>query len=188
MDKFSEQLAMAAMLNPALSSRLPTTSEPNSQPCSETEHEQHLVKLWIVMTEAYGYRWFKPMGESPNQTWAQGLRELTTEQWHAGLKMLSKSTDDWPPSLPEFRRWCTAQRTKEQLRAYADQQAAEIMAARVGRYNPNVTPMTYAQEDRERERLARQIFVMEQDNDRHEAMGIEKNTDPRRICQDEDYR
>ena len=147
-----------------------------------------MVRLWIVMTEAYGFKWFKPMGESPNATWVQGLRDLTGEQWATGLRILAKSTDEWPPSLPEFRRWCTAQRTKEQLKAYAEAEASAIMDSRNSKYNPWVTPPTYQQAEREFSRLARQIFVMEEENQRRDSLGLDHITDPRRICMDEDYR
>jgi hypothetical protein len=145
-----------------------------------------MFKLWIVMTEAYGFKWFKPMGETPNQTWVEGLRELTTEQWHSGLRMLSRSTDEWPPSLPEFRRWCTAQRTKEQLRAFAEAKAESEVANRISKYNPNVIPMTYDQAAREQSRLSRQIYVQEQENERRLSLGLETIDDPRRICMDEE--
>jgi hypothetical protein len=141
-----------------------------------------MVKLWIVMAEAFGFKWFKPMGEAPNQTWVQALRNLTMAQWSTGLKMLATSTDDWPPSLPEFRRWCTSQRTKEELRAEADQMAELIMADKVKRYNPSVIPMTYEQVASEKRRLANQFFVSLQEGERREGL---EHMDPRRLCQDE---
>lgn len=147
-----------------------------------------MVKLWIVMTEAFGYRWFKPMGEEPNQTWSQGLRNLTPQQWRNGLGMLSQCTEEWPPSLPEFRRWCTGRMTKEQLRAFAQEEAERLLGEKYGKYNPNVAPPTYAQLERERTRLERQIYVQVEENGRRESLGLEQITDPERICHDEDYR
>lgn len=147
-----------------------------------------MVKLWIVMTEAFGYRWFKPMGEEPNQTWSQGLRNLTPTQWRNGLGMLSQCTEEWPPSLPEFRRWCTGRMTKEQLRAYAQEEADRVLGKKYGKYNPHVTPPSYEQLERERTRLERQVFAQVEENERRESLGLEQLTDPERICHDEDYR
>lgn len=128
------------------------------------------------------------MGEEPNQTWIEGLRDLTFYQWRAGLIMLNQSTDEWPPSLPEFRRWCIGQKTKEQLRAHADTEASRIMKDRIDKYNPNVTPMNFEQAERAYSRLARQIYVMEQENTQRRVLGHEEHSDPDRICIDEDYR
>ena len=94
-----------------------TSYAESSPPCSDEDHTALMLKLWVVMTESFGYRWFKPMGEEPNQTWSEGLRHLTPTQWRNGLEMLRECTEEWPPSLPEFKRWCTGRMTKDQLRA-----------------------------------------------------------------------
>lgn len=85
---------------------LPTSSGQSSNPSSDQQHEQYMLRLWVVMSERFGYRWFKPMGEEPNPTWTQGLRDLTRDEWLAGITRLNESVDPWPPSLPEFRGWC----------------------------------------------------------------------------------
>lgn len=167
----------------------PTSSEQNlPPPLTEAEYDAALTKLWIVMSEAYGYKWVKPMGEEPNQTWIEGLRDLTLYQWRTGLITLNQSTDEWPPSLPEFRRWCIGAKTKEQLKAHSESQASAIMGECLAKYNPNVVPMNYEQAERAYSRLARQLYVMEEENTKRKALGLDEISDPERICIDSDYR
>ena len=165
-----------------------TVSEQTSRPLrDEGEHSLYMMKLWVVMSETYGHKWTSPMGEKPNQTWTTSLHEMSDEQWVRGISKLKQSTDEWPPSLPEFRRWCIGGMTKDELKVHAQAEAERLMAEKVSRYNPNVVPMNYEQVEREQSRLARQIFVQSEVNERREAMGVEHITDPRRICQDEEY-
>ena len=64
-----------------------------------------MVRLWVVMTESYGHKWLSAMGEEPNDTWTDALRGLSVEEWVQAITKLKESTDDWPPGLPEFKRW-----------------------------------------------------------------------------------
>jgi hypothetical protein len=147
-----------------------------------------MVKLWIVLTESYGYKWFKPMGETPNATWVDGLRDLSPAQWTRGLLALKSSTEEWPPSLPEFKRWCTGAMNAQQLKAHAELQAAEILMKEEGGYNPFRTPLTHDQYEKRFNKLVRQIVNSETENTRRAAIGLDAETDPRRICQDEELR
>lgn len=186
MDTFQEQLSKAVLLNPHLRSQ--TNSGPNSTPCSESDHSENMIRLWVVMTETFGYKWFKPMGEEPNQTWISALRNLTASQWRDGLNMLKASTDEWPPSLPEFKRWCTGEMNAQQLKAYAEIRASEILEKEQGSYNPFRTPLTHDQYDKQYAKLVRQIMNSETENTRRLALGLDREKDPRRICQDEELR
>lgn len=62
------------------------------------------------MTEMFGNRWTASFGEDAMRgagpIWAKGLRELSEEQIAIGLTNLLASADDWPPSLPAFRKLC----------------------------------------------------------------------------------
>lgn len=140
------------------------------------------------MTEAYGFKWFKPMGEEPNQTWVEGLRDITQQQWLNGLKTLASTVEEWPPSLPEFKRWCTQQRNAAEVRAICEQRAAQMLEKEQGGYNPFRTPLTHEQYDKRYQRLVRELINDEHDANRREALGLERETDSRRICQDEELR
>ena len=168
---------------------LQTDSEMTSRPLrDEVEHSAYMLKLWVVMSETYGHKWTTPMGEKPNQTWVESLRDLTDEQWGQAVSKLRHSTDEWPPSLPEFRRWAIGGMTKDEMKVESRLRTEARLAAEVGKYNPFATPMTTEQYERRLQRESQQEYVVLQENERREAQGLPAITDPKRICQDEDYR
>ena len=77
-------------------------SSPSSSPISATA----LETLWARMAEIYGHRWSSSYGAEPCDTWAKGLAGLSRQQIADGLKACLRSTDPWPPSLPQFRALC----------------------------------------------------------------------------------
>lgn len=62
------------------------------------------------MAEIYGHRWTSAFGEDAatgaGQTWAHGLTGLTAAQIGDGIERMLIEADDWPPTLPQFRRLC----------------------------------------------------------------------------------
>jgi hypothetical protein len=71
--------------------------------------EAVIRRLWIRMAEIFGHKWTSQYGEDAatgaGDTWARGLAGLSTRQIATGLDRLI-AAEDWPPSLPEFRRLC----------------------------------------------------------------------------------
>ena len=74
-----------------------------------------IINLWERMAHIYGHKWTSAHGESGIEkneltevarTWATGLRGVTGEQIAVGLRACIDRLDDWPPTLPEFKRLC----------------------------------------------------------------------------------
>ena len=67
------------------------------------------MALWAAMAGIYGSRWSSSYGETPNEggagrLWHRGLQDLTDAQVRAGIDACTRAVDDWPPTLPAFRR------------------------------------------------------------------------------------
>lgn len=62
------------------------------------------------MAEIFGHRWTSSYGDDAatgaGETWARGLGGLSSAQIGEGLERVLVSAEDWPPTLPEFRRLC----------------------------------------------------------------------------------
>jgi hypothetical protein len=148
-----------------------------------------MKKLWILMTEMYGHRWTSSMGETPNETWTAACKVFGDQEWRNAVNMAKQSTDDWPPSLPTFRRWAYLGMTPVEAKELCARKADALVGAVVGKYNPNCAGPTYDQVDRMHDRISRSLYVDTLDRERNAAMGIEHSErDPLRICPDEDYR
>ena len=183
------QDALAAVFSNLQNGQSQTGSEMTSPPLRDAaEHDLFMLKLWVVMSETYGHKWTTPMGEKPNQTWTENLRDLTDEQWAMAVTKLKNSTDEWPPSYPEFRRWAIGGMTKDEMKVASRLSTKARLNAEVAKYNPFGTPMTNDQYERRYQRESQQEYVMLQENERREAQGLPAITDPKRICQDEDCR
>lgn len=98
---------MAANLAPsskssATFSKITPTANPLSDSALET--------LWTRLAAIYGHRWVSNYGSNPEgvggDTWRHGLAGLTGAQLSAGLRACTLAGEDWPPSLPEFRKLC----------------------------------------------------------------------------------
>lgn len=70
--------------------------------------ESDIKNLWKRMAAIYGHRWVSSFGESDEDgTWLRGLQDVPASLIGQGLeKCIKFRNDDWPPSLPEFRRLC----------------------------------------------------------------------------------
>jgi replication protein P len=68
-------------------------------------------QLFLKMSIIYPYRW---NGQFPNREaldfakleWQEGLADLTDEEIKRGLNYCRKEGDDFPPSIPAFRKFC----------------------------------------------------------------------------------
>ncbi len=63
------------------------------------------------MAGIFGHRWTAAMGESPDEgnagaLWAAGLKGMSDQALRRGIDACVHGADDWPPSLPAFRRMC----------------------------------------------------------------------------------
>lgn len=58
------------------------------------------------MTDLFGHRWASAYGPEPSETWAVGLEDLSDGELRAGLAACLSWTEDWPPTLPQFRALC----------------------------------------------------------------------------------
>lgn len=73
--------------------------------------DAHIDRLWLRMAKIYGHRWVSSFGESDDGTWLAGLYGITPAQIGAGLTACLKrkprdGSEDWPPTLSEFRAMC----------------------------------------------------------------------------------
>lgn len=116
------------------------------------------------------------MGEIPNATWVEGCRNFTDEQFARAVRKLRDSDDDWPPTLPTFKRWARGGMSRDEARAYAQRKADDEVQAAIGRYNPHSAGMTYQEADRMRTRLERKYFAEAAGMDESEVLGLEHSS------------
>jgi hypothetical protein len=146
-------------------------------------------RLWLKMTEMYGPKWTSSMGEVPNKSWCDACRVFGEAEWKNAIATLNLSTDAWPPSLPEFRRWAYLGKTSLEAKEHSARRADDHVQKIINRYNPNCAGITNQEADKLRDRLARSYYVDELDRERSAAMGIaHEERDPLRICPDPEYR
>lgn len=69
--------------------------------------QEQMAELWVRMAEMYGHRWRGAYGDRDGGTWRAALRGLSADQLRAGLRACALAGEDWPPTLPVFRRRCT---------------------------------------------------------------------------------
>lgn len=69
--------------------------------------ESDIETLWSRMAAIYGHRWVSSYGPADaDDTWLMGLSGLTQADLARGLASCVCSGNEWPPSLPLFRRLC----------------------------------------------------------------------------------
>ena len=86
-------------------------SDKSSNPLAvKSSDRKRMGTLWVAMIEIFGYRWTNAFGVDAAQgagaTWAKGLHDLSDRQIGEGLAAMVATADDWPPSLPAFRKLC----------------------------------------------------------------------------------
>lgn len=88
---------------------------PMAETCAVSAEPQAAAtmrRLWLRMSEIYGYRWSSAYGEDADQgagtTWARGLAGMAPRDIATGLSAALVSSDPWPPTLPAFRAMCLA--------------------------------------------------------------------------------
>lgn len=77
-----------------------------------------LRRFWARMAAIYGHRWTSAYGDTPEDTagaltvagdtWRRGLVGITETRVGEGLTACLRSSEPWPPTLPEFRAYCLA--------------------------------------------------------------------------------
>lgn len=77
----------------------------------EARHWRRMERLWEVMTECYGTRWTTSYDVEPTPLWCRALEPLADEAIARGIEGVRFSGGVWPPSLPEFVRLCSVDRT-----------------------------------------------------------------------------
>lgn len=65
-----------------------------------------MTRLWLRMSEIFGYKWVSQYGPDPLETWAIRLGSLSTEEIGRGVNACAGSNLQWPPSLPDFCAMC----------------------------------------------------------------------------------
>lgn len=73
------------------------------------------------MTECYGNLWVNAYGEiadeagnlsSAARTWSEALGRLQNREIHSGLKEMQRRAETFPPTLPQFLAYCTANKPR----------------------------------------------------------------------------
>src|SRR5690348_4115361 len=89
-----------------------------TEPASVCPSDKGLTELWLGMIGAFGHKWTSSHGELPVERSEEGARSLTKTGaiWQRGLfgcddamvrrgfETCIQRPDEWPPSLPTFRR------------------------------------------------------------------------------------
>ena len=78
---------------------------------TNTKHlitKEIISELWLVMTQMYGQSWISTRGLRPDPSgiWLAALADLTEAQIRDGLRALTRTHDDFPPSVQKFRKLC----------------------------------------------------------------------------------
>ncbi len=121
-----------------------------------------VVALWTRFTHVFGNRFESMYGPALDAsgtltpvalTWARSLRACSPEQLAAGLVACMESGREWPPTLPEFWKFChpapkpmmhrelpaLPKKTSEQARAAGRRELA-ILRERLGLKAPDEVP------------------------------------------------
>ena len=98
----------------------------NNQPSSEYEKKPRLPTetistLWVTLTELYGSKFVSQYGEEPCTSWIVGLHGLSPKHIKRGIRNVVESGEDWPPSLPKFRKMCFAGEGWQSRKEYVPQ-------------------------------------------------------------------
>jgi hypothetical protein len=74
-----------------------------------------IIQLWRRMTTIFGHKWHSHLGAAvlsdgrlsdAAKTWQRGLAGVNVDQLRRGFAVLVDKGADWPPALPEFKRFC----------------------------------------------------------------------------------
>lgn len=124
-----------------------------------------MARLWLTLGEMYPGTWGNQMGEVGGhayKTWVSALSDLKAGQLKRGLERCVREGGNWPPSLPQFRKWCNAtpedlgllpeylafKEAADHAAAPADHQwshpAVYVAARESGFYNLRTMPTTQA--------------------------------------------
>lgn len=98
--------------------------------------------LWEKMNSMYGHKWSSTYGPTDKgDTWRKVLTGITPRQLADGLNHLATHGDAWPPSAPEFRKFCLE--AKSQQAGLPDPETA-LHEAMINAYSPSRSKWTHA--------------------------------------------
>lgn len=94
-----------------------SVSEESKASASSTEifSDKVMTKIWVRMLAIYGHKWASHLGAAVDadgrlsesaHTWQQGLVGVSLENLKTAFDALVLKNQEWPPSLPEFRKLC----------------------------------------------------------------------------------
>jgi|GEM_PF-4253930 len=100
-----------------VSDSLPQTGGEKHQPNQQNQQarwldeaaERSFAAAWVEMSRMWPSYWAKHMGDVGGETyktWGRTLAGLASHQIERGLERLRYSGAQFPPSAPEFRRYC----------------------------------------------------------------------------------
>lgn len=93
------------------SAPVPETGSPSSTEKSQQLKRQKLMeKLWLYLSELYGYKFSSQYGETPSPVWTRVLSDLSPEAIGYGIDNLETlpSENGYPPGALEFKKLCKA--------------------------------------------------------------------------------
>ena len=67
-----------------------------------------IASLWARMAQMFGAKWERSFGSEPNYAWSEALCDLTDKQIQRGLEAMIADGLSYPPSLPQFLKYCKA--------------------------------------------------------------------------------
>jgi len=102
------------------------SSKSNSQPGIEINSDD-IAEIYRRMTRLYGHKFVSNFGTSDDGTWLMALTGLKRNDLSRGLTALMKRADDWPPSVPMFKRMCLGITNK-----HIEEKALELARGRNG--------------------------------------------------------
>ena len=68
--------------------------------------EKDIAEVYRRMSRMYGHKFVSNFGAADDGTWLMALTGLQQSDLTRGLTALLSHADDWPPSLPRFKRMC----------------------------------------------------------------------------------
>lgn len=70
-----------------------------------------ITQLFLIMQAIYGHKWSvlytdQRLARLALDEWRRGLHDVSRQGVERALNLCRRGDDDFPPSLPQFRRWC----------------------------------------------------------------------------------
>lgn len=95
---------------------------------TESYHSKVMLRLWVFMSELYGYKFISQFGEEPSDVWTRTLSDLSAEEIKTGIDSLEKRSDEFPPGAIEFKKLCKGSQSPDGINPLAYQQHPALSA------------------------------------------------------------